>query len=389
MADLGDTRDPRELIEGDPAAVEENARVLSARAGRAESAAQGLKALDTGSWTGLAASAFHDKFSYEPGKWHAAADALQAACGALADYADTLRWAHGQAAEAIRMWDQGEAATQQAHAEHEAAAAHAGSLNQPAPPFADPGKAHRQAARQLLDRARIQLAEVGDGTANTLRGKAEGAPESSDWLDDVGDFAADMGAQFVNSMASVGNALLNHPEDALGILGGAATTAAGFAGMAGGGALAATGIGSVPGVALTGVSATAIAGGATMVAMSAGDVAKHASGDNKVEPVKTSEPGTSPPPSEPRPAGVGENFASRPTNNGKGTFYQKPGSWKDSNSVRVMDKDAHPDYPNGYVVFTNGGNQPLRIDGKPGSRAETHIHRNPDGSYPLPDGWSW
>lgn len=48
---------------------------------------------------------------------------------------------------------------------------------------------------------------------------------------------------------------------------------------------------------------------------------------------------------------------------------------------------ADPRYPNGYVMFTNEHNQPITLDGKPGSRAETHIPRNPDGSYPIPKGW--
>ena len=119
MAELGETRDPVALIPGKPEAIEENARVLQARAAEAGDAADGLKAIDTGARQGPAASAFHDKFSYEPGKWYAAADSLQAASGALNDHASTLRWAQAQAAEAISLWNQGQAATQQAKASHD------------------------------------------------------------------------------------------------------------------------------------------------------------------------------------------------------------------------------------------------------------------------------
>ncbi|MDT5281095.1 MAG: hypothetical protein QOJ20_2290 [Mycobacterium sp.] len=56
-------------------------------------------------------------------------------------------------------------------------------------------------------------------------------------------------------------------------------------------------------------------------------------------------------------------------------------------SIRIMEPGANPQYPNGYVGFTNEHNQPINLDGKPGTRAETHIPRNPDGSFPIPKGW--
>jgi hypothetical protein len=96
------------------------------------------------------------------------------------------------------------------------------------------------------------------------------------------------------------------------------------------------------------------------------------------------------PPTPPKlevPSGVKPDWTTRPADNGKGTIYQKPGSEGDSNSIRVMEPGADPRYPNGYVKFTNEHNQPITLDGKPGSRADTHIARNPDGSYPIPKGW--
>ncbi len=211
MAELGQTQDPAALIPGNPEAIEENARVLQARAGEAGGAADGLKAIDTGAWQGPAATAFHDKFSYEPGKWYAAADSLQAASGALNDYAGTLRWAQAQAVEAVSLWTQGQAATQQAKASYDQAAAQAQANNQPPPVFTDPGETQRQAARDALNRARAQLADSGNITAQTLRDRAGQAPQKSGWLDDVGDTLAQAGADVVNAMASAGNAMLNHP----------------------------------------------------------------------------------------------------------------------------------------------------------------------------------
>ena len=94
-----------------------------------------------------------------------------------------------------------------------------------------------------------------------------------------------------------------------------------------------------------------------------------------------------PPAPPPAPPGVPPGWVARPADNGLGTIYQQPGSVGSSNSVRVMEPGADPRYPNGYVKFTNEHNQPINLEGKPGTRADTHIPRNSDGSYPIPKGW--
>lgn len=53
--------------------------------------------------------------------------------------------------------------------------------------------------------------------------------------------------------------------------------------------------------------------------------------------------------------------------------------------MRIM--DGTPQYPNGYVRFHNSFGQPIKLDGKPGSKADTHFPIESDGSYPLPEGW--
>jgi hypothetical protein len=90
---------------------------------------------------------------------------------------------------------------------------------------------------------------------------------------------------------------------------------------------------------------------------------------------------------QPPPPGIPPGWVARPAHNGMGTVYQQPGAVGNSNSIRIMEPGANPQYPNGYVRFTNEHNQPINLDGKPGTRAETHIPRNPDGSFPIPKGW--
>src|SRR5215217_489116 len=135
VATLGSTNDPRVLIPGQPAEIFKNIAVLRDRATGTEHAAEGLRGVDTGAWTGPASEAFHDKFSYEPARWYDASDALSVAVNALEGYASTLTWAQGQAAHAIGLWDQAQAATKSADAEHQQAMTQASVDNQPAPIF--------------------------------------------------------------------------------------------------------------------------------------------------------------------------------------------------------------------------------------------------------------
>ena len=102
---------------------------------------------------------------------------------------------------------------------------------------------------------------------------------------------------------------------------------------------------------------------------------------------RKNKPEEKPPPPAAPPAGVPNGWAARPADIGMGTVYQKPRSLGNSNSVRIMEPGADARYPNGYVKFTNDHNQPINLDGRPGGRADTHIPRNPDGTYPIPRGW--
>lgn len=151
MAELGESGNPRDLIPGDPDAVERNVTAIRGRGKSMEIAGDDLKKIDSGAWEGAAGDAFRDKFTYEPARWHRAADAFEAT-----------------------------AVVQVA-------------------PFSDPGEAKRQAAREKLKRARQQLIEAGDRAADTVRDRGDEAPESSAW-DDVGDFFSGAG-DFIGDFA--------------------------------------------------------------------------------------------------------------------------------------------------------------------------------------------
>lgn len=209
MAELGETRDPIALIPGQPAAIEDNVVAIRGRGRSMEQAGDNLKQIDSGAWEGEAADAFREKFSYEPSRWHRAGDAFEAAAMVLDDYGSTLRWAQGQAREAIALYERGEAATRQARAEHQANTA----AGERVAPFDDPGEEKRKAAHDMLNRARQQLTEAGDRAASTIRARGDEAPEESLWDDigdglaAVGDFAADFGMGVWDTVSGTGELL--------------------------------------------------------------------------------------------------------------------------------------------------------------------------------------
>ena len=142
MTDLGRTRDPTELIPGNPAGIRAAAQTLRARARRAEQAGDGLARIDAGGWEGEAAQVFRERFSYEPAKWYAAANSLDTAADALSTYAEVLEWAQARAAEAVGLWDEAEVASRVAEHRHDGPE-----------PFVDPGVAVRLAARDATPSA--------------------------------------------------------------------------------------------------------------------------------------------------------------------------------------------------------------------------------------------
>jgi hypothetical protein len=294
MTELGETQDPRALVPGDPSAIRENVQALRVRAGHAEKAGDGLVAIDTGAWEGPAAEAFRDKFSYEPNKWYAAADSLETGADALTSYADTLEWAQGQAADAVRRWAEAQAQSQAARQDYDKSVAQI-PAGQSIPPFVDIGSAGRQGAQAILSAARKQVAEAGDTAAGFLNREADAAPEKSSWLDDLGHFAQDVGADVVNGLASFGNAMLHHPGEVATAAAGIGLTLVSAGGDGLGVALDATGVGAVVGVPLNVVSTAGIVAGVGLTGAATGALAMHAASDDAVSPAHGSEPARSAP----------------------------------------------------------------------------------------------
>jgi uncharacterized protein YukE len=186
MAELGETRDPRELVPGEPAGVDRYAGTLGKDATGLDEAGEAIANLSPDGWTGPASERFHEWQVREAEKWRVAADATRQAAEALDAHGAVLGSAQAQAADAIALYEEGERATAAAKAEHTDAVQDAWLTNEhnaatgnPArvtvPPFSDPGEALRAQARELLERAREQVDRSGAAAVATLAAAREKA----------------------------------------------------------------------------------------------------------------------------------------------------------------------------------------------------------------------
>ncbi|AUY50238.1 putative T7SS-secreted protein [Streptomyces sp. CB01881] len=284
--ELGETSDPRELVPGNPEALASTSSWLKSYGDTLHSAGLGLKRIDTTEgWSGEAGDAFREAFDGEPAKWVEAGDCFHDAATALTSYQTTLNWAQGQAQDAIRQWNEGQAATNKAKSDHQDAEKNAGHEL----PFTDPGEGTRTAARQTLSTARGQVKSAGDTAADKIGKARDKAPEEpgfwddvGDFLSDAGDFLADVGQVAVEDLASVGNAMLHNPGAALEVAGGLALATVGAGGEVLGVGLDLTGVGAVVGVPVNVLSAGLIATGVGVAGMGASDIAKDAMGQDRV-----------------------------------------------------------------------------------------------------------
>ncbi|MFI1967389.1 putative T7SS-secreted protein [Streptomyces pathocidini] len=180
-AQLGETRDPRQLIPGNVESLEEIAQSLRKRSGTFEDVGTGLGGVRIPDWTGKASDAFWDKFSGEKQNWLRASDAMSGAASVISGYAGVLSAAQQQAAEAIALWDSGD------------------------------GMHGR--AQEVLEAARQLVLHEGDSAATrlaTLTGSSPGAP---DWLTKAGDVAESAIQEYGSGKTNISRTL--HQSDPL------------------------------------------------------------------------------------------------------------------------------------------------------------------------------
>jgi hypothetical protein len=248
-----------ELVHGDVGAIDQTTGHLRRFVDAFGETARGLAAIDTAHWQGEAADAFRAVYHQHPKQWADAESACQQAAEAWGSYAHAVRWAQGQAQQALQLYQQGKQASEQAQAAYQAEAevyqaeaaafdalATSGQPPRKPGPFVDPGAAQRRQAQEILDRARQQRdaeaarAEAAIRAATALapaepsfarRVLAEGADlVRGGWIEEehfVGGVAKSLAdtVRFARSLDPFDTANLTHPAA---YLEGLTTTAAGL-----------------------------------------------------------------------------------------------------------------------------------------------------------------
>ena len=202
---LGETEEANELIHGNPGRIRESAKHLKDFHAAFDKVGTGLKKVDSSSWQGESGNTFREKFGVHPTKWLHAADACEAAAGALDSYAETVQWAQIQAQEAINLYKQGKKASIEAvdayNKKVDTYNAKIKADQEPGPqpaPFHDPGIADMRAAREKLAQARKQRNSVASETQTKVRTALSHAPAEPPPLDRLGNNLVD-GYQAVNT----------------------------------------------------------------------------------------------------------------------------------------------------------------------------------------------
>ena len=83
---------------------------------------------------------------------------------------------------------------------------------------------------------------------------------------------------------------------------------------------------------------------------------------------------------------VPSDYYASPSRNGNGWVFRPDGSTNDDNAIRIMEKGADPQYPNGYFRLYDAKGIPIDGDGTPlgnygVGQEDTHFPLDPD---PLP-----
>ncbi|MFF9017619.1 putative T7SS-secreted protein [Streptomyces sp. NPDC014870] len=169
---LGQTEEANELVHGNPAKILESAGHLKDFRTAFEKVGQGMRKVDSSRWKGLGGESFREKFGVHPTKWLHASDACETAAAALEAYAETVRWAQGQAGEAIDMYRRGKRAAEEV-ARVVAAEKAAGATEKPA----EAAQAE-SAAKSLMEEARARLAQAREqrnAAASDAQGRVDKA----------------------------------------------------------------------------------------------------------------------------------------------------------------------------------------------------------------------
>ncbi|MFT4397311.1 putative T7SS-secreted protein [Gordonia lacunae] len=196
---LDETKDPRELILGDPAGITSLAEKFTGFAGNFVTAGEGLRAISVDDWSGDGGQEFADAIGRQVPPWFAAGDAAAKAAAALTGWAGVVAFAQQKAAEAVRIWEEGER-------KHNEWVTKANIYNDelddykndrrdtpPTHPGPDPWPGYKAEAERVLKVGRDHRNSSAPGVKAELSGAANMAPPMPSGFDQARMTASDVG----------------------------------------------------------------------------------------------------------------------------------------------------------------------------------------------------
>ncbi|TYQ14288.1 UNVERIFIED_ORG: RHS repeat-associated protein [Gordonia westfalica J30] len=180
--ELQRSKDPKELVLGDPGGIRDLAAKFTGFAGNFTSAGEGIRGISAGNWTGDGAAGFQDATASQVPRWFAAADAASKAAAALSSWAGVVEFAQQKAAEAVRVWEEGERKRDEwvkaADKYNEELDDYQNDRRDTPPvhPGPDPWPGYRAEAERILKVGRDHRNSAAPGTKSELSGAANMAP---------------------------------------------------------------------------------------------------------------------------------------------------------------------------------------------------------------------
>nr|WP_064570226.1 RHS repeat-associated core domain-containing protein [Gordonia sp. LAM0048] len=196
---LDQTKDPKELVLGDPAGITALAEKFTGFAANFITAGEGLRGISVDTWSGDGAADFRDAIGRQVPPWFAAGDAAAKAAAALTGWSGVVTFAQQKAADAVRIWEEGER-------KHNEWVTKANTYNDelddykndrrdtpPTHPGPDPWPGYKAEAERVLKVGRDHRNSSAPGVKAELSGAADMAPPMPSAFDQARMTASDVG----------------------------------------------------------------------------------------------------------------------------------------------------------------------------------------------------
>ncbi|MFI6367975.1 putative T7SS-secreted protein [Nocardia sp. NPDC050630] len=190
--ELGQTKDPKELIRGDPSAIHDAAEALQKMGDSIGQTGDALRTVNTADWTGTAAEEFHTEFAKQPKLWWEGSDAMHKASSVLGSWYYEVTAAQTKAADAIARWDAADTEETSKKTQWNALSDEQKRKN----PLVDTWTSIRNEAREILRGARAQRDNAATSAAAALAAATESAPTeppfTERWTDNLSDLSGSL-----------------------------------------------------------------------------------------------------------------------------------------------------------------------------------------------------